>query len=594
MCGKHFVLFLLLMFTALEGYAQDSIALPSIQIVELTPVSKQLHRLYEKNNFSSIRQIDPANISHVFRQQGPGRLLTLRRGALGAEHTKVKWGNLQLGSPLSGIADFSLFPVFLFSNMQSTSEGRQVIQLDDRRYVDQILLGLGTQDFYQFGIKYSLDKNKFRFGVKTYIERAENNYRFINALGEEAKLEQAAHEMQHLIFNAGYKFNDQLDLNGRVWLANNEAELPSALSLNPADQQQRTKSLRSQLVLNNERQKINYSFSVGLISEALEYRNYDSGLKGDHGFRTYQGSLNMQTKSKNWPLKVQLTSETMTGQSSNFDQGSDRNNISLKSEIRGRLLGVNLYGVTQISHVDDDVFYNGRVTLKKDVTNTFSSQLSISKLYRIPTFNELYWLPGGNLDLKPEAGYSVGGLLAYQKRKLQISTELEYIGLKNGIKWQPEAGIWRPQNIDNLRSIQVSTSIKKSLSIKNLSVKITGNYTYTHAWKQSGRFKGDQLVYIPLHKWSIPIQLKQNKQKWGTSLTPSYRGKMYTLEGENKPLESNFLMDFSGYKIIEMFRRETTIKFQLTNITDQAYAWADGYPMPGRRFNLQINYNLNK
>ena len=39
------------------------------------------------------------------------------------------------------------------------------------------------------------------------------------------------------------------------------------------------------------------------------------------------------------------------------------------------------------------------------IAKWLSAKVNFSKVYRIPTFNDLYWVPGGNADLLPESGY---------------------------------------------------------------------------------------------------------------------------------------------------------------------------------------------
>ncbi|MDV7399099.1 TonB-dependent receptor, partial [Arthrospira platensis SPKY1] len=44
--------------------------------------------------------------------------------------------------------------------------------------------------------------------------------------------------------------------------------------------------------------------------------------------------------------------------------------------------------------------------LERPLTNWLSLKARFSRNYRLPTFNDLYWQPGGNPDLLAESGWS--------------------------------------------------------------------------------------------------------------------------------------------------------------------------------------------
>ena len=67
--------------------------------------------------------------------------------------------------------------------------------------------------------------------------------------------------------------------------------------------------------------------------------------------------------------------------------------------------------------------------------------MQLSTLYRLPGLNDLYWMPGGNPDLKPEYGYSAeaGSKLSWksQNKKTKVSFEPTYFNryIYNWIIW---------------------------------------------------------------------------------------------------------------------------------------------------------------
>src|SRR5688572_16760184 len=68
-------------------------------------------------------------------------------------------------------------------------------------------------------------------------------------------------------------------------------------------------------------------------------------------------------------------------------------------------------------------------------------KLNAGKVYRIPTLNDLFWMPGGNPDLKPEEGYTIDGTAEYNAHKnnydVKISGSVFYKLISNWIQWVP-------------------------------------------------------------------------------------------------------------------------------------------------------------
>ena len=82
----------------------------------------------------------------------------------------------------------------------------------------------------------------------------------------------------------------------------------------------------------------------------------------------------------------------------------------------------------------------------------FSQHLSISRNYRVPGLNDIYWQELGNPDLEPEESYQLNLGLDYQLNKSAFSMLWElhsyYMWVDNWIQWTPsENGFWSPQNI---------------------------------------------------------------------------------------------------------------------------------------------------
>ncbi len=72
-------------------------------------------------------------------------------------------------------------------------------------------------------------------------------------------------------------------------------------------------------------------------------------------------------------------------------------------------------------------------------------RFSLAQGYRAPTFNDLYWPRAGNLELRPERGFT--GQLGFDTSFASFT--FFFRKSKDLIAWLPDtAGLWRPTNVD--------------------------------------------------------------------------------------------------------------------------------------------------
>ncbi len=226
---------------------------------------------------------------------------------------------------------------------------------------------------------------------------------------------------------------------------------------------------------------------------------------------------------------------------------------------------------------------------------------SAGKNFRIPGFNDLYWVPGGNPHLKAESAINVevGGRSFWVKGPfyLQIESSLFQNRVKDQIKWLPNAdGLWQPFNIAAVKSqgVELDFSLNSLNNLHQLFV----TYTFTCSVKDKAEFPGDytvgkQLPFLPREQ--IGLKVHSTWQPFRFFLATHYVSFRY-LDFNNDPnrilpsyWESNFEITYST--AVKKLAVEFT--FQIENLLNQSYRILPGYPMPGRyfAFSLQLMYN---
>lgn len=222
---------------------------------------------------------------------------------------------------------------------------------------------------------------------------------------------------------------------------------------------------------------------------------------------------------------------------------------------------------------------------KWKVSDFYSLRINGSKNYRIPTFNDLYWNAGGNINLKPETSYQVELGHAFIWDRLNFDVATFYIDSKNMIKWVPFSGtIWKPENIANARNYGVEAKGNYHWKWQEHRFKIDALYAYT---KAEDRERKKQLIYVPYHKFSASVSYDYNR--FSVYFQNIYTGEAFSTSDNISIVDayfiSNFGMEYQFKKI------PIAIGGQIKNLLNTYYENVAYRPMPSRYFQIFINFN---
>ena len=90
-------------------------AIASIEVDSLTK---------EQYSLGTMSDLLATHSSVNVRDYGPGNISTVSMRGTGASHTQVQWNGINLNSPLTGQADFSLIPVGFAENIVVKAGGK--------------------------------------------------------------------------------------------------------------------------------------------------------------------------------------------------------------------------------------------------------------------------------------------------------------------------------------------------------------------------------------------------------------------------------------------------------------------------------------
>ena len=223
------------------------------------------------------------------------------------------------------------------------------------------------------------------------------------------------------------------------------------------------------------------------------------------------------------------------------------------------------------------------------------------RIFRMPTFNDLYYTFIGNKDLKPEytTQYNVGG--TYKKvwekgllRSVELRADGYYNEVEDKIVAMPTSNQfrWTMMNFGLCHIWGLDASLRTDWRLGNLDVNTNCSYTFNRAMDHTDKdspFYGGQLPYIPWHAFSAIVGLSW--RDWAFNYSFIYTGERYEAsanipENYSKPW---YTSDLSLTKLVRIKKCTLRITGEVNNVFNQQYEVVQCYPMPGTNFKVKIN-----
>jgi outer membrane receptor protein involved in Fe transport len=222
---------------------------------------------------------------------------------------------------------------------------------------------------------------------------------------------------------------------------------------------------------------------------------------------------------------------------------------------------------------------------------------SYGKSYRVPTFNDLYWIAGGNPSLRPEKSVSFdAGAIGSLNWLGRWDVEMGYFAIdsRDRIVWTPTGGsFWSPKNISRVESRGVEAEARWSGFDGTVTLAL--NSTWTDVQKMSEDFPGDptsgkQLIYSPQQTVSASATCV-----WGSArifVQHSWTSFRYTTEINDHFLPSYAVTSASVQYMLTLQPVKISAKLEATNIFNTSYQNVALYPMPLREFRATLGVEL--
>lgn len=228
---------------------------------------------------------------------------------------------------------------------------------------------------------------------------------------------------------------------------------------------------------------------------------------------------------------------------------------------------------------------------------------SYKSIFRMPTFNELYFDHYGTVNLNPETAqqFNIGTTWRQEVASwlpvLEITADGYLNHVRNKIVAMPyNMFIMTMTNLGRVRVLGLDATINADFRIAGAhSLILSGNYSYQRAAPRTDRSMSDwmkQVAYTPLNSGSCSLTW-QNPWVNAVVHTSGCSARYST----NSNIESTRIAGYmeTGFAVYRDFHLKgfsIEARADLINAFDRRYEIIARYPMPGRSWSLSIAFKL--
>lgn len=319
------------------------------------------------------------------------------------------------------------------------------------------------------------------------------------------------------------------------------------------------------------------------------YGQTEFQLNSSHGFQIRRW----------WKLSIAADVMWDALASSNYDASRLTAFSALASSFRTDRLSADLaveYNGAFDSGMPARTAFSPSVGLKWNAFKGMSMTAFGRRAFRIPTFNELYYVGYGNPKLKPENAWLSGVGLDFRRTfgeawTIVAKTDGFFNYLTDKIISAPspeDPAIWAPYNVGRVRSagLDIRAGFVHS-GIWHYSVNVSWTFQSAVDMTPDSHTYGTQIPYVARNTVIVDGELSWK----GWSLLPVWQLRAGRTDGTGELPDWNSL-DITLVKAFSFSGCGLTAKISARNIADMRYEVVSGYPMPGRNMICGIEFKF--
>ena len=553
-------------------------------------------------NQSSLTSLLNYNTVIYFKENGLGMVSSPSFRGTTAQQTAVVWNGININSQLLGQTDFNTISTRGYNSIEVKAGGGSVVYgsgaiggtihlNNDLKFKDTFKNNVEIYygDFNTLSAVYGITAatNKWSTNASFTRNSSDNDFKFI---GQEGKNTNGQYYNNNLSAAIGYKLDakNSIKFYSEMYDGERHFSITSPYAVRTKYQDFNTRNL---LALTSAISKSVSNLKLAYITEHYNYfddietENYTSG-----GVKTFIAKYDFV-----YELAPKVSLNTILDYNKSKGDGS-----GIGSESR------QLGGVSVLLKQSITEKWNYELSARKEISDVYKSPIlfsvgstfdfskfyqlkfNISRNYRTPTFNDLYWKGSGNPDLLPEDSYQAEVGNEFKYKNFRLTGTLYASKIKDMIRWLPtNTGNWSPFNTDNVSIYGAEALLGWKKNLNKHVLDFNGTYSYTDSQDD----KNDkQLFYVPYHKLTASTAYSFNR--FNAYYQFMFVGEVFTTS-DNDP--KNILSDYniSNFGMDYNFSRNNICKvgFKVANLWNEKYESLPSRLMPGRNLTLYLTLN---
>lgn len=617
------------MFLSVQSFCQslgDTLAIKKVEIVaskknEIEIFSKHIDSL-TLSQFKTCRLSDLLNEYGIFiKSFGTGSVATVSAQGTSAYHTQVYWNGIPINNAMLGLSDFAMMPVSfadeIFISNSTNEKGNceigaavhmNAVPKFNNKITASVLAGAASFDNYKTHTVGGFSSGNHDFSVKYFHEQGKNNFPFINiALYGKPEAKQTNNKVMQDGLAADYFFKVKQNhlLSVHAWVQHTYRENPPTMTTEKSVAFQNDNVNRFLIDYSIQKKVTDYKLQLAWLNESINYADSLINLESFGRVKTLVSDLTtVTTLSSTFSIDAGITNSHYYAFADEYKINREQNRASVfatlnyKSKKQTAFAGINARQEFLNEKTNPLIF---SLDSKIKIFSNLFFTANIAFTHRQPTLNDLYWVPGGNQNLKPEKSLCQNAELNYSYSKNIISVSVSAVAfnkyITNWIQWLPGSnGYWEPQNVYKIWARGTEEHVKFEVSGLNTHYFIGGNFSYTRSTRNendNSELNNRQLIYVP----EITTNAYSGFFYRGSGIFYSinFKGICYT-SSDNK----EFLKDYSlqkisvQQKIVVSKKLDGTIKFSANNLFDVTYQTIPYRPMPGINYEVTIQLSFKQ
>ncbi len=638
-----FLGFLMFVFVSFAVAQKQVSLLDTIQLEEIVSYGKlkkyQSGAKIEKIPDFQFKLAQDGNLEQLLSRTLPislktdaGGLSTIRIRGTAPSHTSVNFGGIDINSLTLGQSNMSVVPIYLFdevgiqfgssSSVNGSGNIGGAIHLGLKNnwtegFNAEARIAHGSFGEQLYGTKLFLGNGSFESVSRAYFYFKTNDFSFTNPNYRD--FENKVFEIEDTQHNANianmgllqefnYRFAENEFFVFHAWLENderlNQQNMQTNLSQPDFKETYHDQHIRIWAEYKNQKNPFQFQISGGYVFDNSIFNSNSTDSIKTHSFIGEAFAEHDYSKNASYKVGAKATRNYPEVYTYSSDlEYEDR--VDFYASYYHRLFNK----ITASINLRQGFVSNYKVPFTPAIGVNFLALSeekyvlnisgNIAKSYRVPTFNDRFWIPGGNPDLKPEKGlnYELGTKFSYCEEDFSGNIKINafYMNIDDWILWKNGGSFWYAQNVQNVESkgFEIMTDVNFKYWILETVSGI--NYTYTSTRRVESMSNTNalfrQLEYVPKHSWNLFST--STYKNFDFTIDGNFTGDQFTDEEVRNILDAYFLLNFSaGYSLKFNNNNNFKITGMINNVFDADYQANWGYAMPGINYRVSLTYNF--